>query len=305
MMLPLIFLASLSLPAGEVAYMRGGTIYLSQLHPLQEAEIAKGDFDRPLAWSPDGKSLAFWKHVSESWSLHIWSSNRVVDLTSAHAKDARSASFSSDGRQIAFTSGEKGLCIINADGSGFRVLAADAHRDAPPCFLQNGRIAYSNQGDEESRISVIEVASGRKIAEWIGNDPASANGSEVFYTRSSGRGHCVFSRRLDTNEEKRLTPESSLAYRFALRPDGQGLAYVDESGNQAKIVIHPFNTAAKVVARITGNAPRTLSWSRDGKHLAYVNGNRDSEEVWVVNVQESTREKIASGSWPAWRPSGN
>lgn len=304
-MLLSLCLAALPLPTGEVAYMRGGSIYLGQLAPAQEVKIAEGDFDRPLVWSPDGRRLVFWKHVSESWALHCWSPTGVADLTSAHAGDARSATFSPDGRQIAFVSGEKGLCIINADGSEFRSLASDAHRDAAPCFLTGGKIAYSQQGEKDAKIIVIESASGRKVAEWEGLDPATVNGSDIFYTHSSGRGHCIFSRQLSGSEEKRLTPESSLAHRFTLNPNGLGMAYVDESGSQAKVVVHPFSTTSKILARITGDAPRVLSWSGDGQHLAYANGRRDSEEVWVVDVRENTREKIADGSWPAWRPTAD
>lgn len=89
-----------------------------------------------LAWSPDGKTLAFASDRGGTWQLYTVSPAGRSDgkffravrfdekrLTDGK-DDAREPRFSPDGRRIAFVAGRGGLSTVNADGSGRKDLFA-------------------------------------------------------------------------------------------------------------------------------------------------------------------------------------
>lgn len=102
--------------------------------------VARGDFRAP-AWSPDGRSIAFWTHRSrvagrelglidpdgsEYVVLDFDGPEFATDFTDATALEA--PSWSSDGERLAFTSRRDGMSriwVIDRSGGAARVLFPD------------------------------------------------------------------------------------------------------------------------------------------------------------------------------------
>lgn len=80
-----------------------------------------------LAWSPDGRKLAFVRDRDANSEVYLMNANGSGqrNLTRNPAHDADPA-WSPDGQKIAFASnrdGNSGVYVMNADGSGQRKLA--------------------------------------------------------------------------------------------------------------------------------------------------------------------------------------
>jgi Tol biopolymer transport system component len=92
------------------------------------------------AWSPDGQRIAFQTNRDGIFDIHVMNadgSNQRRLLTNHPGNEARPA-WSPDGRQIAFNCGPDKewtkfeICVIRADGSGFRTLTKNAAFDGHP-----------------------------------------------------------------------------------------------------------------------------------------------------------------------------
>jgi len=110
------------------------------------------------AWSPDGKQIAFGDTRSDGNGSSIWVVNAdgsgLHDLDPGGARryfhNSRDADWSPDGKRIAFTVGREGCCVavavMNADGSGRRVLTTDGKSLSPSWSPDGSRITYESRG---------------------------------------------------------------------------------------------------------------------------------------------------------------
>jgi Tol biopolymer transport system component len=120
---------------------------------VQQLTTVVGDKDTPV-FSPDGRHIAF--AMSDTGSYGVPTFIYVVDadgsaltqLTSGFAQDLM-PSWSPDGSQIAFASSRAGsiylgIYVMNADGSGLHVLAADdsAANVSPSWSLSSNEILF-------------------------------------------------------------------------------------------------------------------------------------------------------------------
>jgi Tol biopolymer transport system component len=207
-----------------------------------------------------------------------------------------SPSFSPDSRQILWfkyggDSGEDGLYLMDADGSGQRQLTGDGGQD--PVFSPSGlQIAYTLGG--------IAVADG------------NGGGSHVIlrdqnFTTTNPFGHYF--------EQNR---EASWA------PDGRRLAFARRASTTT-IICDPAppacsgtktDTATDVFSmNADGTDVRQLtstpevdevdpSYSPDGRMIAYyrLRADRDDTfgEIWVMNADGSGKRRVALGANPEW-----
>lgn len=149
----------------------------------QARQLSSGDFDDrgPLAWSPDGRRLAFASnhaadrdrdlYETEIFSLDL-QSGALVQLTHRRGPDSAPA-FSPDGRLIAFVGYDdriqghqnRQLSVMDADGGHMRVLSADLDRDVDlPAWSADGRALYFSYVDQGSaRIARTTLDGHRRV----------------------------------------------------------------------------------------------------------------------------------------------
>ncbi len=216
------------------------------------------------ALSPDGGRLAV--TVSQSGNLDVW----VWDLARGVKTRLSTAPeldlfplWSPAGDEVAFASrrsGNSDIYLRPADGGGEELaVAATSQNEWPSDWSRDGKhLLYTKQDPE--------------------------TGYDLWYLERSEDGGG-------------WEPHPFLQERFhqaaaKLSPNGRYVAYISEESGQREIYVQPFPEGGRKVT-VSNNGGSQVRWSRDGKELFYVEGER----LMVVGVS-------TEGEFSATSPAG-
>lgn len=291
-----------SAPAGEIAYMRSGKVWLVHADGSGRRKIADGSYDRPLVWSPNGDKLIFWKE-EPSWNLFSWDyrTGRVTNLTRNRTADNRAASFSRDGSKIAFMSGQKGLCLMNSDGSGLRVLSEKGHRDEPPQWVADNVIAFLDIPEGNWLMHYYDLEK-QELRQGPAAFFARAISEEDFAYVLSAEPTKIRRGSFQLNEWNVIDLGSIRVLDFEWAPDrsmvvktlkpAERLYWLSPSGER------------RFLMDLRKDGWHGVSVSPDSRFAALSNGKRGIESIYVIPREGGKPKDIAKGVWPAWRPKG-
>jgi Tol biopolymer transport system component len=253
--------------------------------------------DGGLAWSLDGRSLAFSRQLppdGRSSEIYVMnadgSEQRMLTRIAAQLGDSVDLAWSPLGNKIAFVSRRDGsleLYVMNADGTGQRRLTRNTVRDSNPVWSPDGRrIAFDSN--------------------W-----------QLWVMNADGSGQ----RRLTRNGARNVAP--------AWSPDGQRIAFERRLGRvqstswcsgcgTARIFeVHVMNADGSEQQRLTprgsdlraglDDRDRKPGWSPDGRRIAFVSKRNGNNEIYVMNADGSgqrnlTRTPRWQERWLAWSP---
>ena len=255
--------------------------------------------------------------------------DRLLDLIQgAPARpQVQSPVWSPDGRRIAFVSRRDGkaLYVMNADGSGLRIVAR-IERLATPAWSPDGRrIAFQGRRDSHSgAIYVVNAdGSGQRTLARRGNAPAwSPDGrriafvsdAKLYVANADGSGHRTLTRLRGGGDV------ASLAW----SPDGRRLLFLAEHGFMHSprctfcsrlYVLNADGSGLRDLTRKLGGSQPGAGpasdpvWSPDGRKIAFVRSNT-RRGVYVVSADGSgmrnltPKPKGAAHAAPAWSPDG-
>ena len=236
--------------------------------------------------------------------------------------EVQSPVWSPDGRRIAFVSRRDGkaLYVMNADGSGLRIVAR-VERLATPAWSPDGRrIAY--RGGRDGQYSALYVVnadgSGKRTFARRGSDPAwSPDGRRIAF-ESTSKLYVVNADGSGRRTLTRLRPGQKRS--LAWSPDGRKLAFLGEGGGgcggQGCFNLYVVNSdgsglrnlTSKLGGRIGAGPASDSAWSPDGRMIAFVRLNTRLG-VYVVNadgsgVRNLTPKPMEAYAAPAWSPDG-
>jgi Tol biopolymer transport system component len=240
------------------------------------------------AWRPDGSQIAFTRRDGRGWRLYLMSADgRRIRAISPTFSDARAPAWSPDGRRLAFVwlplhvprtgSLSEQIAVINADGSGLRVLTRTATFKGGaeyPAWSPDGRAILF-----DARTSLAEKAR-----------------ADVWAIRPNGSGL------------RRLIVDASDP---AWSPDGRSVAF-SRRGD-----LYTARSDGTFLRRLTrGYYADSTSpdWSPDGTQIAYATALYDkhkqqtSECIMVIGANGTHRHQITKcdpNFWatsPDWRP---
>ncbi len=191
-----------AVPLGIFSVLPNGTLE-RQVPPGGLPEIVQ--FFQEPAWRPAGFRIA--GHVALDGRIYtMTSTGAVATPLTQPGVIARSPSWSPDGEEIAFSCGagdQADICVIGADGEGFRKLTDDLAEDGEPAW--------------------------------------SPDGSKILFSRDSLLGGGVWLMNADGSGQEQIFP--GFATSPAWSPDGTKFLMTVTEMNQSDIYIFDFTAA--------------------------------------------------------------
>jgi len=295
----------------RIAYIvsRGSrnSLYVMNADGSKQRRLARNEVDYPRAqWSPDGRRIAFLRGVrldGGNWKADLYVVNpngSELRNLGGHPGAWSLYAWSPDGRLIAFTRERGELAVMNADGSGMRVLA----RGGSPAWSPDGR-----------RIAFTDAYS----TVWVMNADASAKrrltqGGEVGSLRWSpdGRKILLYCLKCAGDSTSRFNSRlSGWGEIYVMNADGSGLRNLTRDPHAARCCPEwspdgrkiAFATTERggeiVVMNADGSGKRTLAdgyaqvWSPDGRKLAFESDRSGKGEIHVMNVDGSGQRNLS------------
>ncbi len=220
-------------------------------------------FQDAPAWSPDGRRIAFASARSGNSGIYVMNADGTGTRRLTSGPQENTPSWSPDGKRIAFTRGGRDVYVINADGSGARVLTRDPARDYDPAW--------------------------------------SPDGTRIAFVRTELGSAAIFTVRPDGSGLRRLTQLTAVDYSPAWSPDGRRIAYSSSAGAGFDIhVVNADGSGHRNLTRAPGDDFHP-SWSPDGKRIAFA---RDAA-IYVMRSDGSQQRRLTDETIddsPAWQP---
>jgi len=267
----------------------------SRASHLQLTNQAGTEFFPTLA--PDGEDFVFASEPEGNFDLFLQrvGGKNARSLTPNTPSDEYEASYSPDGKHIAFYSSREpaGVYVMEATGENVRPLIARCHH---PVWSPNGkeivcsRVGHSlpsTRNVNPSSLVIADVESGaqRTLCENDAMQPSwSPNGSRIafwFNPPSAGRSDIATISRTG-GEFEIVTKDASTNWNPVWSPDGKFLYFAsDRSGNMSFWRVPIDDENGKVLGEPEAvSTPATfnrhLNFSRSGKRLIYVQTDRRS-----------------------------
>jgi eukaryotic-like serine/threonine-protein kinase len=263
-----------------------------------------------------GLGFGLYKFFDRNQSARSGAPLKVTPLTSSPGVE-RSASFSPDGKQVAFIwTGEKNdnfdvyVKIIGA-GEPLR-LTTNPGKDMSPAWSPDGRyIAFERGSGEDKGFYLIPALGGaeRKLADAYGQvgpgtTPEALDWSPdgktlaVVDTSSEDEPFSIFLISVETGERRRLTqpPAGLVGDQFvSFSPDGSRLAFVRRHAQQEGDICTVAVTGGEPT-RITSDGAGVygLAWTRDGASLVFSSDRGGGDiTLWRVPATGGTPALVA------------
>ncbi len=238
-------------------------------------------FNTSLAWSPDGKTIAFPAKVGGGDAIYVVDahSGKVLRRLTFALDGLVSPAFSPDGARITFVGldgGRSDLFVVDVDGQNVRRLTDDRFTDRDPQFSPDGRtIAFTTDRGpdtnfdrlvfgnfrlalfdlEKNEISVLPNQDGKNIApQW------SADGKELLFVSDRTGVSNIYSIDVASGDLYRLT---------------------------------------NILTGVTGIIPSAppISLSRDGRRLVFTAFDKGGWDVYSIDDPFALKgDPIAGGS---------
>jgi Tol biopolymer transport system component len=260
-----------------------------------------------LAWSPDGRRIAFdaWSDPRTYYDIFVINRDGTgkTRLASTPWNDWKPV-WSPDGRQIAFDRNDDGpnaIWIVNADGSKARRLTPGIYFAEPEWspdgrtigFTDRGKGVYTMAPDGSSRRRLVRSPGWLKGVAWSPNGQiAFVSDDKVVVVNADGSGRRLIE--LPTGSTEGIV----------WSPDGRRLALEHGDGDWEIFVM---DADGENLRNLTANSrvhDRYPSWSPDGRAIAFTSFRDGNAEIYVMNSDGSGQRRLtqnpAEDLYPVW-----
>ena len=271
-------------------------------------------FRQDLAWSPDGRHLAYSELTrmsgERSGKWGVW----VVGLDGSGslkvAEDACWVSWCSDGR-LAFSSERDGnpeIYIARADGSGVTRITDNPAKDRHPAWSPKGdRIAFSSTREGRAHIYVM-APDGSGVVRITSSDSDDENpswspdGTRIAFQRVRDGRRRVRTIGIDGKGDSPVATLGGDASFPSFVPTGRVLFTSLSTGGKGGLVAADavVSASASRAAPVGESGAWFGRWSPDGTKVAYITGASPRSQIWVMSSNGSDkRELVGDPEGPA------
>ena len=225
-----------------------------------------------------------------------------------------SASWSPDGRRVAYVSFETGrpsIILQDIDGPNREQLTNFRGINGSPVFSPDGKqlaMVLSRSGDPEVFVMDLETRKLRRITRHpaIDTEPSwSPDGRYLVFTSDRGGKPQIYQLELATNFLERLTFVGDYNARARLLPDGRHLVFVHRQNGIFHIAWQDL-LEDRLLVLTESSLDESPSLAPNGAMLIYATQDQDKGILAVVSVDGRVKYRLPSSSGdvrePAWSP---
>jgi len=260
-------------------------------------------FRQDVAWSPDGKMLA-WSEFSAvepdttpGWN--IWLATPVGTGRIRVIADAQWVDWSPDGKKLVYCSGWDGnwdVYVAKSDGSDPKRITRDPAKDRQPAWAPKGdKILFVSDRDGLQQVYVMNTDGGdvKRLTNdsTAASNPAwSTDGTHITWYAREGAGDRMHVANADGSGARLVTtPDAGGIYPCFL-PDGRLLyAGMTPAGRKLLSVVQTDGAGHGVLSGLEAFYARP---SRDGRRLAFISGAWPRSRIGVARTDGSAARVI-------------
>jgi Tol biopolymer transport system component/tRNA A-37 threonylcarbamoyl transferase component Bud32 len=267
--------------------------------------------------SPDGKSVAYASRASGNWDIYVLrvGGKKPANLTADSPADDTEPTFSPDGQRIAFRSERDGggIFVIGSTGESVRRLTDFCYY---PAWSPDGKeIACSTANpyrpdvreSASSQIYTIDVESGAKRLASAGVQDAvqpswSPDGRRIaFWGVREGAREIFTIAREGVGQATSVTGDDALNWNPVWSPDGAFIYFSSNRGGAMNLWRIAMGAAGKPTGApepvsVPSTYATSISFSADGRRLAYANCQRSSN-IYLADF-DPAQEEVAGAPRP-------
>jgi TolB protein len=198
------------------------------------------------------------------------------------------------------------LCMVNADGTGYKQLTKlEAHSYYPVFSPLGGSVVYaSNQNGGVFDLFLVMLDGSRliRLTNNIGNvlSPSfSPDGSHILFANRAAEGPTSLWTIDTTGQNAKLLyagPNTIVAADWA--PVGGRIAFAMAVDQPDAYEVFIMNEDGTNIRQLTRNLPGiggSLDWAPDGKHLLIFAGPAGDKNIFLVDVDAETAVQLTNG----------
>jgi Tol biopolymer transport system component len=283
----------------------------------------KGYGVRLLDWSPDAGSILALRQRNKAVELTLIStadgSVRVLRSITSHLFLSERASFSPDGRSVAFSFVREGspphgdVFLMTADGRNEVVVAGHPAEDQLLRWTPDGRsLVFLSDRSGTWDIWTVHITGGKQQGEpellkkdfgYYSKVLGFAPDGSFYYKTDASLGG-LYNGAVDLETGKVLVPPAPVTTRYTgppsqstWSPDGRNLAYLSRRGG-----IGPGNNILTIRSAATGEerflSPRLrfvnqISWAPDGRSILALGITETEDGLFRIDAETSAITKLA------------